>query len=79
MPREKMPLPTRRRALELGAGFIEADLDQMRADARARDDGARGGGPLYSVTHCLEHDLMKVAEWASAAATLRALAAQEER
>ena len=72
-----MPLPTTRRALSLGAEFIENDLATMRMDARRNDDAVRSGGQLHAVTHCLEHDLMKASEWAAAAATLRALAAQE--
>ena len=74
--REEMPLPTKRRALELGASFLEADLGKMRIAARERDAKA-DGYRVCPITHCLEHDVMKAAEWASAAATLRALAAQE--
>lgn len=74
---QKMPLATRKRALELGAVFIENDLGEMRAAAvRADEAASRGTGAVYPVTHCLEHDLMKVAEWASAAATLRCMAAE---
>jgi hypothetical protein len=73
---EKMPMPSHKRALELGAAFIEQDLAQMRMDARKSDE--RGDdGRVWPVTHCLEHDFMKVAEWAAAAATLRALAKDE--
>ena len=64
----RMPMASKQRALEIGAEFIEADLNSMREQARARE---------FPLTTSLEGDLMKVAEWASAAATLRALAAQE--
>lgn len=80
MPPERMPLATRKRALELGATFIENDLGEMRAKAQRADERGVGddkNGGVYPITHCFEHDLMKVAEWASAAATLRALAAAE--
>ena len=78
----KMPLATRKRALELGAAFIEDDLDQMRQRARNQheDASSREGwdGRELPLTTSLEGDLMKVAEWASAAAALRALAASED-
>lgn len=78
----KMPIPSRKRALELGAAFIEADLNDMRSRARNRSEGSgvpddEWDGREFPLTTSLEGDLMKVAEWASAAATLRALAAQE--
>lgn len=70
-----MPMPTVKRALELGAGFIEHDLATMREQARRNDEEARDEKRgVYPVTHCLEHDLMKAAEWAAAAATLRMMA-----
>ncbi len=67
----KMPLATRRRALELGATFIENDLAEMRADAIRNDELGRNV--------CIERDFMKVAEWASAAVLLRAMADLESR
>ena len=74
----RMPLPSRRRALEAGAHFIESELHCMRERAIAHDaEARRDDGTLYPLTTSLEGDLMAVAEWASAAATLRALAAQE--
>lgn len=77
----KMPIPSRKRALELGAAFIEADLNDMRTRARNRAEARQSApddGRELPLTTSLEGDLMKVAEWASAAATLRALAAQED-
>lgn len=72
MPPEQMPLASKRRALELGAGFIERDLAELRAGGRRSDET----GQPHS--HGFEHDVMKAAEWASAATWLRALAEQEE-
>lgn len=82
-----MPIPSRKRCLELGAAFIEADLDSMRRQARQhhedlRDfaerhpEAPRGNEP--PITTSQEGDLMKAVEWATAAATLRAMAAQED-
>ncbi len=76
MSRMIMPLPTRKRALELGAAFIENDLNDMRSRARERYN-EDGDGREFPLTTSLEGDLMKVAEWASAAAMLRTMAAQE--
>lgn len=74
----RMPLPSRRRALEAGAAFIEAELHRMRELAVKHDEEASNSAAgLFPLTTSLEGDLMAVAEWASAAATLRALAAQE--
>lgn len=73
----KMPIPSRKRALQLGAEFLEADLNDMRTRARERFN-ENGDGREFPLTTSLEGDLMKAAEWASAAATLRALAAQED-
>lgn len=75
MRANSMPLPTTQRALELGAAFIEDDLRRMRVSAIARDAEAKDGR-VVPITHCFEHDLMKCAEWAAAAATLRAMARQ---
>jgi hypothetical protein len=113
---ERMPLATRRAALELGARLIEADLDHMRRQARRQHEEARErsrkpcpqgctpgratdpesegvpspcrvcdgtafvpgwDGRELPLTTSLEGDLLKAVEWASAAATLRAMAAQE--
>lgn len=71
-----MPLPSRRRALELGAGFIEQDLHEMRRVAQRNYESSESN-PL-PVTHNHEHDLMKAAEWAAAATTLRMLAERED-
>lgn len=78
----KMPIPDRRRCLDLGAALIEADLHRMRecsinmylqaeSNAGVKFDGRVG--PLGS-SH--EGDLMQAVEWATAAATLRMLAEQ---
>lgn len=81
---EKMPLPSRKRALELGAAFIEEDLDKMRQQARRHFEeqekrhGVDWDGAEIPLTTSLEGDLMKAVEWAWAAATLRCLAAQEK-
>lgn len=112
----KMPLPTRKRALELGAAYIEQNLHDMRNRARKQYEHAtatsrkpcpRGCTPGNAVdpasegvpspcrtcrgeafvsgwdgrerplTSSLENDLMTVAEWATCAAMLRAMAADE--
>lgn len=73
-----MPLPSKKRALELGAGFIENDLHTLRQDAQARYEANSDNPDLaLPVTHSHEHDIMKAAEWASAAAILRMLAEAE--
>jgi hypothetical protein len=80
MTQTTMPLATKRRALELGAQFIENDLGKLRAGAvRCYEAAERLGEPesVQPVTHSHEHDVMKAAEWASAATWLRALAERE--
>jgi hypothetical protein len=76
-----MPLATRKRSLELGAQYIENALHQMRDQARQQYEHASQredwNGREFPLTTSLEGDLMKVAEWASAATTLRMLAEQE--
>jgi len=80
-----MPIPSPRRALELGATFIENDLHDMRKRAQAgyehmqRVHGDDWDGREFPLGTSHEGDLMKAVEWASAAATLRALAAVEDR
>jgi hypothetical protein len=80
-----MPFPTRRRALELGAEVIENDLHDMRKRAieqfehQRRVHGDEWDGREFPLGSSHEGDLMKAVEWATAAATLRAMAAQEER
>lgn len=75
---------TRKRALELGAAFIQADLDKMRKKAREQYEHQRSrfgdewDGREFPVTSSVEGDLLKAVEWASAIATLRAMAAQED-
>lgn len=68
---EKMPLATRKRALELGAALIEQDLAELRMGARYSDET----GQPYS--HGFEHDVMKACEWASSATILREMAKHE--
>lgn len=83
MPYE-LPPTTRKRALLLGATFIQNDLDTMRRKARQQYEhqrdrfGENWDGREYPVTSSVEGDLLKAVEWASAIATLRAMAAQEE-
>lgn len=78
-----MPIPTRKRALELGATFIENDLHKMRDRAVEQFEAAQQrsdwDGREYPLGSSHEGDLMKAVEWATAAATLRALAAREDR
>jgi hypothetical protein len=70
---ERMPIPSERRAYELAAAFIEADLHKMRADTiRLHADHGWDHPPL-GTSH--EADLMKAVEWATAAAILRQKAA----
>lgn len=85
MVRVLMPIPTRRRALELAATFIENDLHEMRRQSIEQHQNQRSWGgehwdgrelPLGS-SH--EGDLMKAVEWATSAAILRAMAAQEDQ
>lgn len=73
----KVTLATKKRALELGATYIEQELALMRDLMSKREDAARSGSalPIEPLTTSHEADIMKVAEWASAAATLRAMAA----
>ncbi len=81
----RMPIPTKKRALELGAQFLENDLHAMRKRAieqhehQQRVHGEKWDGREFPIGTSHEGDLMKAVEWATAAATLRALAAQEER
>lgn len=74
-----MPLPSLSRSLELGAALIEHDLHGMRESARrlCREAQERPGfdGRVAPITSSHENDLMKAVEWATAAATLRVLAA----
>jgi hypothetical protein len=78
---QRMPIPSRKRALELGATFIEQDLHAMRQAAIDRQEVQSQhpdwDGREFPLGTSLEGDLMKAVEWATAAATLRALAAQE--
>jgi hypothetical protein len=80
----ELPPTTRKRALELGAAFIQNDLDKMRTRAREQFEHARRvhgdewDGREFPVTSSVEGDLLKAVEWASAIATLRAMAAQED-
>lgn len=79
-----MPIPSRKRALELGAAFIETDLHAMRKRAvelhehQRRVHGDAWDGREFPQGSSAEGDLMKAVEWATAAATLRTMAAQEE-
>jgi hypothetical protein len=81
----RMPLATARRALELGATFLENDLHDMRKRAQEqyehqqRVHGKEWDGREFPLGTSHEGDLMKAVEWASAAATLRAMAEQEPR
>lgn len=81
MPTHTMPLPTRRRCLELAAAFIENDLHAMRKRATEQYEIARQkddwDGREFPLGTSLEGDLMKATEWAYALATLRAMAQQE--
>ena len=80
----RMPIPSRKRCLELGASFIENDLHAMRKRAQEqyehqqRVHGKGWDGREFPLGTSHEGDLMKAVEWATAAATLRSLAAQEE-
>lgn len=80
---DRMPIPTRARALELGASFIENDLHAMRRRAREmyeqqeRNAGEGFDGKVGPIGTSHEGDLMKAVEWATAAATLRAMAMAE--
>lgn len=80
----KMPIPTKKRALELGASFLELDLDNMRKRAteqyehQQRTHGDDWDGREFPIGTSHEGDLMKAVEWAWAAATLRAMAEQEK-
>lgn len=81
---ERMPIPSCARALELGAQFLESDLHDMRKRAREqwefqqRTHGDQWDGREFPLGTSHEGDLMKAVEWATAAATLRAMAAQEK-
>lgn len=71
----EMPLPTRKRALQLGAAFIEEDLHKLRRDVQALYLAAeREKRDPIPVSTSHEADIMKAAEWASAAAMLRMMA-----
>lgn len=78
-----MPIPSKKRALELGATFIENDLHAMRKRAQEqyehqqRVHGGDWDGREFPQGTSAEGDLMKAVEWSAAAAMLRALAAQE--
>lgn len=80
----KFLLPSRKRCLELGAAFIEHDLHRMRQrsqemyEQRRTRDGDDFDGSVRAQTSSHEGDLMQAVEWATAAATLRALAEREE-
>jgi hypothetical protein len=63
-----MPIPSRERALKLGASFLERDLDDMRKRAVAEYARQLPIGTSH------EGDLMKAVEWATAAAMLRTMA-----
>lgn len=77
-------LATKRRALELGAAFIAADLAELRrsiaAGERAQLDydldnsRFRERPEVFPATTSHEGDFLKAVEWASAAAILRCLA-----
>jgi hypothetical protein len=79
----RMPIPSRRRALELGATFLESDLHEMRGRVREqyehqqRVHGDEWDGREFPLGTSHEGDLMKAVEWAWSAATLRAMAEQE--
>jgi hypothetical protein len=76
----KMPIPTKKRALELGATFLESDLHAMRRRAIEQYEhqqdahGEEWDGREFPIGSSHEGDLMKAVEWAWAAATLRAMA-----
>lgn len=74
----RMPIPGRKRALEAGASFIEVELHRMRERAQLEDSQRDENGRVFPLTTSLEGDLMAAVEWASCAATLRALAEQEK-
>lgn len=63
-------LASKKRALELGAGFIENDLRRLRTDARRLED--------VPATTSHEGDILKAMEWASAVTWLRSLAERED-
>lgn len=76
-------LATRKRAMLLGAGFIEDDLRKLRQQVAQGEEGTwEGGGPreghqAIPATTSHEGDVLKAMEWASAITWLRALAEQE--
>jgi hypothetical protein len=74
-----MPIPNRKRALELGASLIENDLHQMRRDAIRLQEIAGPTNRAQAITTSHEADLMKAVEWATAAATLRLMAELERK
>lgn len=76
---ETATLASKKRALELGASFIETDLRQLRTDARRIHDTTEPGKPVsMPVTTSHEGDIMKAMEWASAVTWLRAMAERED-
>lgn len=78
-----MPIPSRKRALELGAKFIENDLHTMRRRAQEQNEhqrrvhGEDWDGSELPIGTSHEADLMKAVEWATCAAMLRTMASNE--
>ncbi len=71
MPQTRATLASKKRALELGAGYIELELSRMRDSIANRKDAPDG----WSV----EADVMKAMEWGSAWATLKMMAEVEDK
>lgn len=81
----KMPFPSKRRALELGASHLEQELHKMRTAIRLEEEQVynasrteEGALPVRPLSTSHEADMMKAVEWAWSAATLRALAERED-
>lgn len=72
---ERMPLPSRKDALNAGAARIEAALHGMRDRARKYAQECPDGPMPLTTSH--EMDLMQAAELASSAAILRMMAETE--
>lgn len=88
MPGERATLASKKRALILGAQFIENDLADMRqriqreyhrVEGRTEGTAENPAGRVqpFPVTTSHEGDFLKATEWASAATWLRALAEME--
>lgn len=83
MPGVKATLATRKRALALGAQFIENDLGKMRERIQRHEGPSFEAGefdptrPVPPDTTSHEGDFLKATEWASAATWLRAMAEAE--